>query len=193
MVPQMPRTHSISLSLSSSFSSVGGDSARKMTRALSESDLRDLSVVKKKPFSKTLDGFEEEEEEAKEERGFGFRCAAKAASSSAALDVGLGLFSSSGLDEGCELGMRDNGLVSVLVGGGVGGGGGRICGGGGGGNGGSDGGDGDGGSSGFWDSNHGNHSTDVYYQKMIEANPGNPLLLSNYAKFLKDVSFFESS
>lgn len=30
-------------------------------------------------------------------------------------------------------------------------------------------------------------STDVYYQKMIEANPGNPLFLGNYAKFLKEV------
>ncbi|XP_022755139.1 uncharacterized protein LOC111303273 [Durio zibethinus] len=28
---------------------------------------------------------------------------------------------------------------------------------------------------------------DLYYQKMIEANPGNSLLLSNYARFLKEV------
>ena len=28
---------------------------------------------------------------------------------------------------------------------------------------------------------------DVYYQKMIKADPGNPLLLGNYAKFLKEV------
>lgn len=34
-------------------------------------------------------------------------------------------------------------------------------------------------------SNHG--STDAYYHKMIEANPGNSLLLANYAKFLKEV------
>ncbi|KAK5829784.1 Interferon-induced with tetratricopeptide repeats 2 [Gossypium arboreum] len=40
---------------------------------------------------------------------------------------------------------------------------------------------------GFWDSKNGNDSTDLYYQKMIEANPGNTLLLSNYAKFLKEV------
>lgn len=31
------------------------------------------------------------------------------------------------------------------------------------------------------------NSTDVYYQKMLEANPGNPLLLMNYAKFLHEV------
>ncbi|GLJ49028.1 hypothetical protein SUGI_1034270 [Cryptomeria japonica] len=30
-------------------------------------------------------------------------------------------------------------------------------------------------------------STDVYYQKMLEANPQNPLLLRNYAKFLHEV------
>lgn len=30
-------------------------------------------------------------------------------------------------------------------------------------------------------------STNVYYQKMIEANPGNPLFLGNYAKFLKEI------
>lgn len=30
--------------------------------------------------------------------------------------------------------------------------------------------------------------TDAYYRKMIEANPGNALLLSNYAKFLKEVN-----
>ncbi|XP_019440244.1 PREDICTED: uncharacterized protein LOC109345603 [Lupinus angustifolius] len=45
----------------------------------------------------------------------------------------------------------------------------------------------DGGSSGFWDSNNGNDSTDLYYRTMIEANPGNPLFLSNYARYLKEV------
>jgi len=29
--------------------------------------------------------------------------------------------------------------------------------------------------------------TEIYYQKMLEANPGNPLLLRNYAKFLHEV------
>ena len=146
-----------------------------MSRASSESDLRDLAVAAamRKPMSQILDGFEEDEEENELGLGFGVRCGARTASF--------------GVDEGCEV-VADGRRLSVLVGGGVGGGGGRICGGGsGGGGGGSDGG-GDG-SSGFWDSNNGNRSTDLYYQKMIEANPGNPLLLSNYAKFLKDVSF----
>lgn len=30
--------------------------------------------------------------------------------------------------------------------------------------------------------------TDAYYQKMIQANPGNSLIVGNYAKFLKEVS-----
>ncbi|KAK3210933.1 hypothetical protein Dsin_015639 [Dipteronia sinensis] len=87
-----------------------------------------------------------------------------------ASSLGVGLFSNPGLvDEGCEVG--------VLVGGGVYGGGGR--------GGRSGGGDGRWGS---WESNNnGNDSMDVYYQKMIKADPGNPLLLCNYAKFLKEV------
>lgn len=78
-------------------------------------------------------------------------------------ETGSLLFSSSGLDnDGC----------------GVGGGGGKICGG-----------DGSSGSDGYWgsDSDGEINGTDVYYQNMIEANPGNPLLLSNYARFLKEV------
>ena len=102
------------------------------------------------------------------------------------------LFSSSGLgesvldDEG-SMGKKDSILQTLVVGGGVGSNGGRICGGGGGR--GSDGGDGgDVGGSGFFESNnHGSDSTDAYYQNMIEANPGNALLLGNYAKFLKEV------
>ncbi|KAK4590373.1 hypothetical protein RGQ29_020791 [Quercus rubra] len=77
------------------------------------------------------------------------------------------LFSSSGLgesvldDEGSPMGKKDSILQTLVEGGGVGSNGGRICGGGGGGGRGSDGGDG--------------------------ANPGNALLLGNYAKFLKEV------
>jgi len=33
----------------------------------------------------------------------------------------------------------------------------------------------------------GDDNTDVHYRKMIEANPGNGIFLSNYAKFLKEV------
>ncbi|KAL8056238.1 hypothetical protein ABFS82_04G106400 [Erythranthe guttata] len=34
---------------------------------------------------------------------------------------------------------------------------------------------------------NGREITDAYYETMIESNPGNPLLLANYAKFLKEV------
>uniref|UniRef100_A0A6N2KP08 Uncharacterized protein n=1 Tax=Salix viminalis TaxID=40686 RepID=A0A6N2KP08_SALVM len=71
-------------------------------------------------------------------------------------------------------------LEVMVTGGGSYSGGGKFYGGGGSGF-------GDDGGSGFGESNKGIESTDVYYQKMIEANPGNPLLLSNYAKFLKEV------
>lgn len=148
--------------------------SRRMTRALSESDLRDYSAVSKKkpPHAVTSGGLskttttpvEEEEEETSLDR----------------------LLSSSGLDEVCEVGDRERELASVLVDGGGGGGvGGRICGGGGGGR--RSGGGGRDGDSNYWDSNHGKDRTDVYYRKMIEANPSNALLLGNYAKFLKDV------
>uniref|UniRef100_A0A803P042 Uncharacterized protein n=1 Tax=Cannabis sativa TaxID=3483 RepID=A0A803P042_CANSA len=77
-------------------------------------------------------------------------------------------------------------LQTLVMGDGIGSNGGRIGGGAGDGRG-SGGGDGDG--SGFFEGNNnrGSNSTDVYYQKMIEANPGNGLLLGNYAKFLKEV------
>ncbi|XP_060191348.1 uncharacterized protein LOC132621166 [Lycium barbarum] len=57
----------------------------------------------------------------------------------------------------------------------------------GGGGSGSDGGGGPG--SGYHDSNsgYGHESTEAYYKKMIETNPGNALLLANYATFLKEV------
>ncbi|XVE52208.1 hypothetical protein DITRI_Ditri02bG0104500 [Diplodiscus trichospermus] len=76
----------------------------------------------------------------------------------------------------------------LAIGGGVGNDGGKIYGGVGGGGRGSNGGDDGGGSRFFESNNHCSDSTDVYYQKMIEANPGNPLLLGNYAKFLKKVN-----
>ncbi|CAM8964555.1 unnamed protein product [Rhodiola kirilowii] len=40
---------------------------------------------------------------------------------------------------------------------------------------------------GNWDPDHGSDATDAYYQSMILANIGNSLLLSNYAKYLKEV------
>lgn len=100
------------------------------------------------------------------------------------------LLSNSGLGKAAEaeeasVAVEEKGRVlqSLVAGGAGGGGGGRVCGGGG--SGGSHGGDG----SDSQDSNswHGHDSTDAYYQKMIEANPGNGLLLANYARFLKEV------
>ncbi|XWS70706.1 hypothetical protein CRYUN_Cryun03dG0070400 [Craigia yunnanensis] len=125
-----------------------------MTRALSETDLRDLVVPKMRAVKKNngiLNGIcgEEEEEVEKEEAGFQWWRTA-----------------SLGVEEECMIG------------------GGKTYGGGRGGGGGSDGGDNEWDS---WDSNNGNDSTDLYYQKMIEANPGNSIILSNYVIFLKEV------
>lgn len=62
--------------------------------------------------------------------------------------------------------------VGCGVGGGLGGGGGfgRKCG--------KDG-----------DSDNWSGSMDLHYQNMIEANPGNSMILSNYARFLSEVLF----
>ncbi|XP_012451469.1 uncharacterized protein LOC105773857 [Gossypium raimondii] len=156
---QISRTRTVSFTVSCSSSiSVGSsdDSTRRMTRAVSETDLRDLVVPKIKTVQKNggiLNGVcVEEEEVEQEEAGFEWWRA-----------------SSLGVEEEC----------------GIGGGGGNICGGGG--RGGADGSDGSDNEWGYWDSNNGKDSSDTYYQKMIQANPGNSLLLSNYARFLKEV------
>ncbi|KMT00669.1 hypothetical protein BVRB_9g219590 [Beta vulgaris subsp. vulgaris] len=55
-----------------------------------------------------------------------------------------------------------------------------------------DGGNGHGGiGSGFYSysSNSGHGSFEAYYQKMIKANPGDPLILGNYARFLKVLDY----
>lgn len=175
---QIPKICSISLSASSSCSlSSIDDLTKKMTRALSESDLRDMSLPKKRPFNKIFNGLSIEEEKDGYKLGFGYL-------GKGSFEFSVGLLSNTGLDEGYEVGIRDSGLATVLVGDGVGGTGGKI---GDGGGGGSDG--GNDGSSELWDSNSGSDKTDIYYQKMIDASPGNSLFLSNYAKFLKDVSF----
>ncbi|KAF5741741.1 hypothetical protein HS088_TW10G00746 [Tripterygium wilfordii] len=84
-----------------------------------------------------------------------------------------------GVDDGEK--KKEKVLQPLTTGGGLGSGGG---GGGIGGGGGFDsGGCGDEGGSGF----SGSDGTEAYYQRMIEADPGNPLLLGNYAKFLKEV------
>ncbi|PIN22032.1 hypothetical protein CDL12_05251 [Handroanthus impetiginosus] len=83
---------------------------------------------------------------------------------------------SSGLGAAASAPERENAPQAVVGGGGCG-----MCGGGRGPNDGSDSGSKDPGS---W---YGHESTDAYYETMIQANPGNPLLLANYAKFLKEV------
>ncbi|XVF48081.1 hypothetical protein PTKIN_Ptkin03bG0162400 [Pterospermum kingtungense] len=136
------RTRTVSFTVSCSSSvSVGwsDESSRRMTRAVSETDLRESVVPKASTVKKSngiLSGIsvEEEEEVEREEAGIQWWRTA-----------------SLGVEEEC----------------GIGGDGGKIGGGGGGGS--------------------EDDSTDLYYQKMIEANPGNILLLSNYARFLKEV------
>ncbi|KAF9614970.1 hypothetical protein IFM89_021400 [Coptis chinensis] len=134
------------------------DSSRRMTRARSDTDLQNLAVQKRKPLVQTLNEFLENAEEPDLELNSKFQ-----------------LFSSSGLDELVEE------EEECLGGGGIGGfngGGGKY-----------NGGDGVGdGFYGFSDSNeNGKNHTDSYYQKMIQSDPGNSLLLGNYAKFLKEV------
>ncbi|XP_077220337.1 tetratricopeptide repeat (TPR)-like superfamily protein [Tasmannia lanceolata] len=182
MLPPLQKTLSIthlspSISLTASSNSpspvseVSSISSKKMMRAHSENDL------KRKQFARNLTSISVEEDE--EEGGFD--------SSSSSLER---IFSSSGLDESVE-GMKGccdvgDGAFSGCGFGGCGGrGGGGEGGGRGGGGGGGDGLEDDG--SDFSDSNNWNYSTDAYYQKMIEANPGNALLLGNYARFLKEV------
>ncbi|CAN0838619.1 hypothetical protein LINGRAHAP2_LOCUS2252 [Linum grandiflorum] len=156
---QIRRTQSISLSASSSSShnspssfSPHVDSLRKMTRALSEADLREPK--RKSPNGLLLNSVSIEEKDEEEEDLASWGC---------------GFFlGSNGLGESYNAAI---GLSTLLVGDGASGGGGKI---------------GTGGdwSSEFWDSNY---RTEAYYEKMIEANPGNSLLLMNYAKFLKEI------
>ncbi|KAL0843378.1 hypothetical protein Bca101_016623 [Brassica carinata] len=79
--------------------------------------------------------------------------------------IGFGLIRTSSYDGALSWAVEDE----TEVGGGGGGGGKRRSGGR------SDGDD------------DGEDTTDVHYRKMIEANPGNGIFLSNYAKFLKEV------
>ena len=89
------------------------------------------------------------------------------------------LLTSTGLDVSAAEGGEALALVEQGVGGSSGGGNGKALGSSGGLGGVGDGGGGDGGS---------NHAaTDTHYRQMIEADPGNSLLLVNYARFLKEV------
>ncbi|GMH04524.1 hypothetical protein Nepgr_006364 [Nepenthes gracilis] len=175
---QISKSRCISLTTSSSSPSTGppSDTSMKMNRALSETNLRECTSVAKqrrRSFAGSQDSLSEREEEGETEL--------------------LGrLLTSSGLghemvledeEAGCE--VREREKVGLMSGGSsTGVGGGRRCGGGSGGGSDSDGGRG---GLGNWDSNNGSGITDVFYQKMIDANPGNSLFLGNYARFLKEV------
>ncbi|CAF1776962.1 hypothetical protein Bca4012_045675 [Brassica carinata] len=158
-VHQIQRPRSLMLSSSSSccYSPMSvhssDESARRMKRTASESDLRHLTSTTK-PASKFLSGGGALMEDVEEGIGFGLI-------RTSSYDV-----LSWGLEEEEE--EEDDTEVS----GGCGGGGGVIRGGG----------KGDGS-----DGEDGDDGTDVHYRKMIEANPGNGIFLSNYAMFLKEV------
>ena len=159
MAPQILLSRSISLT-TSSLSSVEG-SSKKISRALSETDLRELSLPKRKPITKTVNRLSSLPVDEREEED---SCPISRTASYGGLWWGVGS------DAGCE---------GVCVEGGSEGGGG------------SDGGYAHG-KSGYGDSNNGNGNMESYYRTMIEANPGNALLLGNYARFLKEVSTYFS-
>ncbi|KAL5575582.1 hypothetical protein UlMin_017281 [Ulmus minor] len=176
-VLHLPITRSFSLKCSVHCSSPSDDPTRRTTSTLSKPE--------NPPKPKNKKNLKIESKKCKKEEEEGSEINSKSSPSNLQR-----LFSSSGLGEKA---MKDDGsaMETLVVGGGVGSNGGRICSGGGGkgsDGGGGGGGGGDGSGFGFSDgNNHGSESRDAYYQKMIEANPGNVLLLGNYAKFLKDV------
>ncbi|GLT50213.1 hypothetical protein SLA2020_237150 [Shorea laevis] len=173
----LQRTSSISLATSFLSLPAAEDPTKKPTQTLSDANFpKETSKPKKKksliPPSSILDTRGKQENE---HRGDSKTSVQRLFSSS-----GLGKRVMDGGDSEDFVVVREDRVVQTLeMGGGVGNNGGRINGGG------SEGG---GGRSGFSESNnHRSDSTEAYYQKMIEANPGNPLLLANYAKFLKEV------
>ncbi|KAM5578764.1 hypothetical protein ABKV19_008873 [Rosa sericea] len=186
-VLNLPRTKSVNLS--SSLHTPTFDPTKKATQFLVESDQQTSPV---KPQKKTpIPQIKRRQSKNRAKEGMEQEVELKPITiSSSSSSSTQRLFSSSGLDEklvddeACGAGKKECALQTLTVGGGVGNNGGKICGGGGGRKG-SDGGD----ESGFSESNnnHGINNTDAYYQKMIQAYPSNPLLLSNYAKFLKEV------
>ncbi|XP_022960357.1 uncharacterized protein LOC111461108 [Cucurbita moschata] len=174
----LPFRRTKSLSFTASFHPpppLSNDSAKRVTQNLLELDITDprkkISLPKSSKFQSGVKSVRDQD----------LRPTSDSPSSSIPgvfLNSGLGLKVPN--DE-----VRDECVLQMLVvDAGTGSDGGRVCGGGGGGSGGrgsNGGGGGDSDKSGF------NHSTDAYYQKMIEANPNNALLLGNYAKFLKKV------
>ncbi|GAB4842079.1 hypothetical protein Ancab_012039 [Ancistrocladus abbreviatus] len=166
----LPRTKSISLTTSTSFSDHDNPSKSLTHNTLSDPDLRDAPLPKRRATSQTHFPLPPVYGDADEQpTGEVNNCKTSSLQrlfSSSGLDEAVGVV---GDDQGCGVDWskrKEDGVLSTLVGGdGCGIDGGRICGGDGGGQGG----------------------TDAYYQKMIEANPGNALLLLNYARFLKEV------
>lgn len=171
--PQLIRTGSHSMS--TSFGHDESPTKHSSSRCMRESDLRDPAVLPKK----NKNGSKKPKPAKLKEREVGSTEVRRLLSNS-----GLGKAE----EETSAAAVEEKGRVlqSLVAGGAGGGGGGRVCGGGG--SGGSR--DGDGPDSQDSNSWHGHESTEAYYQKMIEANPGNGLLLANYARFLKEARQF---
>ncbi|WOK96911.1 hypothetical protein Cni_G05619 [Canna indica] len=194
-VPPLPRVRSVahiapclSSCSSSSFGSspvTSSPTSRRrlvttstISRALSDGDLSDPKPRSAPARSLSSSLGEGLVREVDEDQVFGKSPHSSSSSSS------LGrLLSSSGLDEGGVVVEGCYVAAATLTDGCTGGtgGGGKICGGGGSGSNKGDWG------SGLSDSNNGKDVTDAYYLQMIEANPGNSLILGNYAKFLAEV------
>ncbi|KAL7099713.1 hypothetical protein ACP275_09G102000 [Erythranthe tilingii] len=164
-LPQLTRARSFSLTVCSEEGLGRTTPAATPTRHVFDSDLKDPAKPKKGlrlPTSPKPAKFKERRDGVQ--------------------DAGSIFLSSSGLGAAApeRERERERGPQTLVVGGGVGGGGGGglCCGGRG---------SGDGSGSrdpGNW---RGRESTEAYYEMMIQANPGNPLLLANYAQFLKEV------
>ncbi|KAM7480348.1 hypothetical protein LguiA_028561 [Lonicera macranthoides] len=173
-LPQHSRTRSLSLTASFDELSL----KEPVTRSLSDANLG----IQRKGTGTKLPGLPKPgrmKEKGEEEVGSGLSFRRLLSNS------GLGEAVINGDDDVAE--KDDSRALQTLVNGGCGGiGGGRVCGGGNGGRG-SDDGDEYGPNDSNHEHGHGHGCTDAYYQKMIQANPGNALLLSNYAKFLKEV------
>ncbi|KAK2979123.1 hypothetical protein RJ640_021126 [Escallonia rubra] len=146
-----------SVALSSHSASFSADHIKKIERRTSEGDIKDLSMTKTMFSTKPLFG-----EPEKPEHKVGFGWSSRTVSLEGWL-LGADLVESVVVETGEER--------SVLVAGG-----GDGCGGG-----------GNGGDNACLGSDHGSESTDEHYKKIIKANPGNGLLLGNYARFLKEV------
>nr|XP_004242780.1 uncharacterized protein LOC101248118 [Solanum lycopersicum] len=164
-LPQEPKKYLSTLIVSSLSQLEYNSIQKKMSRASSESDLNSSNSCCMALHNLQLPiTFDEEDKE--DEVG---------------LTNGLMLLSNSGLEmterHEVEEEKHTRAVEQLVVdGGGSGGdGSGKKCGG-----------DGDG--DGDSDGDSFEYSTDLYYTKMIQADPGNSLLLGNYARFLKEVS-----